>query len=193
MTLGASFHCCSYSPPVARWSPAERSGRRSNYSIRGRGRALSRPGDPSRRVASNDPQRNRAKAHRPEISLWYRTNVGLIEFKHGTKSASRCLKRLHRNSMSADGPPGLQPHTSGCTVAVTGRSRRRHIWPQDFAMPGEHNSDDETRATARLPGLEIEIVHRPSPGGTDFGQPAGGYSRHSECHAWLSCRFCRSA
>jgi hypothetical protein len=27
-------------------------------SIRGGGRALSRPGDPSRRVASNDPQRN---------------------------------------------------------------------------------------------------------------------------------------
>src|SRR5262249_1107293 len=42
--------------------------------------------------ASNDPQRNRAKAHRPEISLWYRTNVGLIESKRGTNSAARCLK-----------------------------------------------------------------------------------------------------
>ena len=52
-------------------------------------------------MASNDPQRNRAKAHRPEISLWYGTNVGLIEFQHGTKSASRCLKLPHRNSVSA--------------------------------------------------------------------------------------------
>jgi len=44
-----------------------------------------------RRVASNDPQRNRAKAHHPKISLWYRTNVGLIEFKYGTKSVSLWL------------------------------------------------------------------------------------------------------
>jgi hypothetical protein len=33
-------------------------------------------------------------------------------------------------------------------------------------MPDQHTSDDETRATARLPGLEIEIVHRQSPGGS---------------------------
>ena len=32
-------------------------------------------------------------------------------------------------------------------------------------MSDQHNSDDETKATARLPGLEIEIVHRQSPGG----------------------------
>ena len=32
-------------------------------------------------------------------------------------------------------------------------------------MPDQHTSDDETRATARLPGLGIEIVHRQSPGG----------------------------
>jgi hypothetical protein len=32
-------------------------------------------------------------------------------------------------------------------------------------MSDQPNSDDETRATARLPGLEIEIVHRQSPGG----------------------------
>jgi hypothetical protein len=49
-------------------------------------------------VASNDPQRNRAKTHRPEISLWYRTNVCIIEFKYGTKSPSRCLSRLRRLS-----------------------------------------------------------------------------------------------
>jgi hypothetical protein len=29
----------------------------------------------------------------------------------------------------------------------------------------EHHEDDTTRATARLPGLEIEIVHRRLPGG----------------------------
>ena len=29
----------------------------------------------------------------------------------------------------------------------------------------EHHEDDITRATARLPGLEIEIVHRRLPGG----------------------------
>jgi hypothetical protein len=33
-------------------------------------------------------------------------------------------------------------------------------------MPDQDNSDDETRVTARLPGLEIEIVHRQSPGGS---------------------------
>ena len=32
-------------------------------------------------------------------------------------------------------------------------------------MPDQHYEDDATRATARLPGLEIEIVHRRSPGG----------------------------
>jgi hypothetical protein len=32
-------------------------------------------------------------------------------------------------------------------------------------LPDQHNADDETRATARLPGLEIEIVHRRSPAG----------------------------
>jgi hypothetical protein len=70
---------------IARAAPPQ--GRRP---IRGRGCALSRPGGPSRRVASNDPQRNRAKAHRPEISLWCRTNVCTIEFEHGTQSASGC-------------------------------------------------------------------------------------------------------
>ena len=29
----------------------------------------------------------------------------------------------------------------------------------------EHHEDDITRATARLPGLEIEVVHRRLPGG----------------------------
>jgi hypothetical protein len=32
-------------------------------------------------------------------------------------------------------------------------------------LPDQHHEDDTTRATARLPGLEIEIVHRRSPGG----------------------------
>lgn len=30
-------------------------------------------------------------------------------------------------------------------------------------MPNQQIDDDTTRATARLPGLEIEIVHRQSP------------------------------
>ena len=30
-------------------------------------------------------------------------------------------------------------------------------------MPDQHEEDDTTRATARLPGLEIEIVHRRLP------------------------------
>ena len=32
-------------------------------------------------------------------------------------------------------------------------------------MPDKQHEDDTTRATARLAGLEIEIVHRRSPGG----------------------------
>jgi hypothetical protein len=32
-------------------------------------------------------------------------------------------------------------------------------------LPDQHIANDETRATARLPGLEIEIVHRRSPAG----------------------------
>jgi hypothetical protein len=32
-------------------------------------------------------------------------------------------------------------------------------------LPDQHYEDDATRATARLPGLEIEIVHRRLPGG----------------------------
>ncbi len=32
-------------------------------------------------------------------------------------------------------------------------------------MPDQHHEDDTTQATARLPGLEIEIVHRRLPGG----------------------------
>jgi hypothetical protein len=31
-------------------------------------------------------------------------------------------------------------------------------------LPDQHNEDDTTWATARLPGLEIEIVHRRLPG-----------------------------
>ena len=31
-------------------------------------------------------------------------------------------------------------------------------------MSGQHSEDDTTRATARLPGLDIEIVHRRVPG-----------------------------
>ena len=31
-------------------------------------------------------------------------------------------------------------------------------------MPEQTDEDDTTRATARLPGLDIEIVHRRSPG-----------------------------
>ena len=30
-------------------------------------------------------------------------------------------------------------------------------------MSDQHNEDDTTRATARLPGLDIEIVHRRAP------------------------------
>jgi hypothetical protein len=30
-------------------------------------------------------------------------------------------------------------------------------------LPDQHDEDDTTLATARLPGLEIEIVHRRSP------------------------------
>jgi hypothetical protein len=30
-------------------------------------------------------------------------------------------------------------------------------------LPDQHDEDDTTRATARLPGLEIEIVHRRLP------------------------------
>jgi len=32
-------------------------------------------------------------------------------------------------------------------------------------LPDQHHEDDTTRATARLPGSEIEIVHRRSLGG----------------------------
>ena len=32
-------------------------------------------------------------------------------------------------------------------------------------MPGQHPEDDLTRATARLPGLEIDILHRRLAGG----------------------------
>ena len=32
-------------------------------------------------------------------------------------------------------------------------------------MPDDHTDDSETRATARLPGLDIEILHRRSPDG----------------------------
>jgi hypothetical protein len=32
-------------------------------------------------------------------------------------------------------------------------------------LADQHHEDDTTRATARLPGLEIEAVHRRSPGG----------------------------
>jgi hypothetical protein len=34
----------------------------------------------------------------------------------------------------------------------------------DQPIPGQHGEDDTTRATARLPGLEIEILHRRSSG-----------------------------
>jgi hypothetical protein len=32
-------------------------------------------------------------------------------------------------------------------------------------LPDQHHDDDTTRATARLPGLDIEIVHRRLPSG----------------------------
>jgi hypothetical protein len=32
-------------------------------------------------------------------------------------------------------------------------------------LSDQHHEDDATRATARLPGLEIEVVHRRLPGG----------------------------
>jgi hypothetical protein len=32
-------------------------------------------------------------------------------------------------------------------------------------LSDQHHEDDATRATARLPGLEVEIVHRRLPGG----------------------------
>jgi hypothetical protein len=32
-------------------------------------------------------------------------------------------------------------------------------------VPDRHDEDDTTRATATLPGLKVEIVHRQSPGG----------------------------
>jgi hypothetical protein len=34
----------------------------------------------------------------------------------------------------------------------------------DQPIPDQHGDDDTTRATARLPGLDIEILHRRSPG-----------------------------
>ena len=33
----------------------------------------------------------------------------------------------------------------------------------DQPISGQHSDDDTTRATARLPGLDIEILHRRSP------------------------------
>jgi hypothetical protein len=33
----------------------------------------------------------------------------------------------------------------------------------DQPIPDPHGEDDSTRATARLPGLEIEVVHRRAP------------------------------
>jgi hypothetical protein len=106
---------------------AAQSGGRSNYSIRGRGRAPSRPGDPSRGVASNNPQRTRAKAHRPEISLSYRTNIGLIRFRHGTKPASRCL--WNRGAFVISSTPFAIPNSrrrgSRISGAVTQSRQRR--------------------------------------------------------------------
>jgi hypothetical protein len=49
--------------------------RRSNKSIRGRGPTLPRARGPRRRLASNNPQRDRGKAYRPEISVRHRTKV----------------------------------------------------------------------------------------------------------------------
>jgi hypothetical protein len=34
-----------------------------------------------------------------------------------------------------------------------------------FSGPTQHGESDATKATAHLPGLDIEIVHRRSPGG----------------------------
>jgi hypothetical protein len=34
----------------------------------------------------------------------------------------------------------------------------------DQHIPDQHGDDDTTRATAQLPGLDIEIVHRRAPG-----------------------------
>lgn len=34
----------------------------------------------------------------------------------------------------------------------------------DQPLPDQHGDDETTRATARLPGLDIEILHRRSPG-----------------------------
>jgi hypothetical protein len=33
----------------------------------------------------------------------------------------------------------------------------------DQPIPDQHSDDDTTRATARLPGLDLEIMHRRSP------------------------------
>src|SRR5215813_5870413 len=52
--------------------------RRSNKSIRGRGPTLPRARGPRRRLASNNPQRDRGKAHHSEISVPHRTKVTLV-------------------------------------------------------------------------------------------------------------------
>jgi hypothetical protein len=49
--------------------------RRSDQSIRGRGPTLPRSRGPRRRLASNDLQRDRGKAHRSEISVRHSTTV----------------------------------------------------------------------------------------------------------------------
>jgi len=49
--------------------------RRSNKSIRGRGRTLPGPRGPRRTLAANNSGRNRGEAHRSEISQRHRTNL----------------------------------------------------------------------------------------------------------------------
>jgi hypothetical protein len=61
----------------------------SNQSTRGRGRALPRPRGPCRTLASNDPQRDRGKADRPEIGLQRRIKIGSIVLKSGAATSHR--------------------------------------------------------------------------------------------------------
>src|SRR5262249_57148700 len=74
-------------------------------------------------MASNDSQRTRAKAHRAEISPWYRTNVGLFESKHGAQSASCCLKLRLVRSRPALGNHWL-PSSAAVATSQEGQARQ---------------------------------------------------------------------
>src|SRR5215831_6831527 len=86
-------------------------------------------------MASNDPQRNRAKAHRAEISPWYQTNVGRFESKHGAQSASCCLKLRLVRSRAAIGNHWLPSSAAAATSREDQRKPRSgggnpYNWPR---------------------------------------------------------------